>query len=214
MLEKLRIHLELNKTFFVRIHLDNFSLKPHELRRFEREWRSIIKNNVKCLLYEKNTENLSSRDEIDQVLRDFHFSPTGGHQGVKRTVERLQQSYHWPGLVKDVKNMIRTCEICNKNKYGKATKMPMQITSTATKPFQRIALDIVGPLPESEDGFKYLLTFQDDLTKFVGAIPIPNQEAQTVAKEFVSHVVLRFGIPDSILTDQGSNFLSDLFTRM
>jgi len=45
-------------------------------------------------------------------------------------------------------------------------------------------LDIVGPLSTTISGNKYLLTFQDDLTKFSKAIPIPNQEATTVAKEF------------------------------
>ena len=63
-------------------------------------------------------------------------------------------------------------------------------------------------------GNKYILTFQDDLSIFIIAIPIPQQYAETNAKEFGLNVVLKFGAPAQILTDQGSNFLSDLFKNM
>jgi len=61
---------------------------------------------------------------------------------------------------------------------------------------------------------KYLLTFQDNLTKFSKAIPIPNQEANTINKEFVIKIILEHGIPEKLLTDQGTNFLSEIFKNM
>jgi len=60
-------------------------------------------------------------------------------------------------------------------------------------------------------GNKYILTCQDDLSKFLVAIPIPQQDAETVAREFILNIILKFGAPAQILTDQGLNFLSDLF---
>lgn len=90
----------------------------------------------------------------------------------------------------------------------------MKITSTASKPFEIIALDIVGPLPVTENHNRFILTFQDNLTKFSEAIAIPNAEAATVAEEFVTKIICRHGIPISILTDQGSNFLSNLFSKV
>jgi transposase InsO family protein len=90
----------------------------------------------------------------------------------------------------------------------------MEITTTAKHPFERCALDIVGSLTETVSRNKYILTFQDELSKFVIGIPIPQQDAETIAKEFVLDVVLKFGAPAQILTDQGSNFLSDLFKNM
>lgn len=62
-----------------------------------------------------------------------------------------------------------------------------------------------------DKGNRYILTFQDDLTKFVVAEPIPMQDAETAARAFVRNIVLKFGIPEVVLTDQGSNFLSQLF---
>lgn len=79
----------------------------------------------------------------------------------------------------------------------------MEITTTSTEPFERIALDIVGPLPLTEKGNKFILTLQDDLTKFSQCYPIPNHEAVTIANQFVRQFICKFGIPQSILTDQG-----------
>jgi transposase InsO family protein len=66
----------------------------------------------------------------------------------------------------------------------------------------------------SEKGFQYLLTFQDNFSKFVGAIPVENLESQTIAENFVRHIVCNFGLPEVILTDQGTNFTSALFKNM
>ena len=90
----------------------------------------------------------------------------------------------------------------------------MEITTTAEQPFERCTLDIVGPLTETTLGNKYILTFQDDLSKYLVAVPVPQQDAETVAKAFVLNIVLKLGVPGQILTDQGSSFLSDLFKNV
>jgi len=86
----------------------------------------------------------------------------------------------------------------------------MEITTTARKPFEKCAMDIVGPNTVTNKGNRYILTLQDDLTKFVVAEPIPTQDAETVAREFVRNIVLKFGIPEVVLSDQGSNILRQL----
>jgi hypothetical protein len=91
---------------------------------------------------------------------------------------------------------------------GKSTN---EITSTASQPFEKCCLDIVGPLTETQKGNTYILTFQDKLSKFLVAIPLQKQDAETVAREYVMHIILKLGIPNKILTDQGSNFLSEVF---
>jgi hypothetical protein len=87
---------------------------------------------------------------------------------------------------------------------------PMEIT-TASRPFEKCYLDIVGPFCESSSRNKCILTYQDDLSKFIAAVPIPQQDAQTIATEFVRNIELKFGAPVQILTDQRPNFLSNLF---
>ena len=85
--------------------------------------------------------------------------------------------------------------------------------SLIEKLFQRIAMDIIGPLPRSNNDNKYILTICDYVTRCPDAIPILNTEANTIAKELVS-VFARVGIPDEILTDQGSNLISSLLQEM
>jgi len=92
--------------------------------------------------------------------------------------------------------------------------MPLVITETSSKLFEKCALDIVGPLSITTSGNKYLLTFQDNLTKFSKVIPILNQEATTVAKEFVTKIICEHGISEAVLTDQGTNFLSEVFKNV
>jgi len=148
------------------------------------------------------------------MLREYHDDPLGRHQGVARTLNRIRLTHNWTGITRDVEEYIAKCEFCQKNKLNRKTKMPLVITETLNKPFEKCALDIVGPLNITTSGNKYLLTFQDDLTKFSKAIPIPNQEATTVAKEFVTKIICEHDIPETVLTDQGTNFLSEIFKNV
>ena len=81
-------------------------------------------------------------------------------------------------------------------------------------PMERIAVDVLGPLPETEDGNKYLLIAMDYFTKWPEAYPLPNQEATTVANALAQQFICRFGVPLEIHSDQGRNFESTLFSEM
>ena len=150
--------------------------------------------------------------DFRKIIEEHHSSPLAGHSGISRTIRKIKSKYNWPSLRKDVKNFIKNCKSCQINKLTrKKSKMPMQITDTATYPFQKVYLDIVGPLPLTINGNKFILTFQDDLSKYSLAIPIPNSESETIAKKFVEYFISKFGITVTLVTDQGTNFTSNLF---
>ena len=90
----------------------------------------------------------------------------------------------------------------------------MVITTTVTRPFERICMDIVGPLPETTSGNMYILTTQDELTRYATASALITTTAESVAQTFVECFICNYGIPDSILTNCGTNFLSDVFIKM
>lgn len=90
----------------------------------------------------------------------------------------------------------------------------MEITTTSNKPFGRTALDIVGLLPLSENGNIYILTLQDDLTKFSQGYAVPNHDARTIADKLVKQFICKFGTPNQILTDQGKDFTSELLKEI
>lgn len=114
----------------------------------------------------------------------------------------------------DVESYVQNCKLCQINKpLRKINRAPMKITTTSTRPFEKISLDIVGPLPEAGGHkLRFILTIQDDLTKFSIAYPISNVTAEETCEGLV-HFISVFGIPKSILTDQGINITADLFKR-
>jgi transposase InsO family protein len=72
----------------------------------------------------------------------------------------------------------------------------------------------VGPLPVTENGNKYILTCQDNLSKSFIGVPLQSQTAEEVSNAFVKYIVLVYGIPTEIVTDQGANFMSVIFKRI
>lgn len=142
------------------------------------------------------------------VLTQLHNSPVGGHLGKER------QRYFWFGLRKCVENWCRKCDICASRKAPiRKPKAPMRQYNVGA-PLERFTIDIMGPLPASDKGNKYLLVIGDYFTKFIHAIAIRNQEAQTVARSFVDKFITIFGVPMQVHTDQGANFESRLFREL
>ena len=172
--------------------------------------RTNIKINLCC-----DSKYCPKNAEIDIILNENHTSLTGGHLGFHKTYERIRERYKWKNMKLDIFNFVKNCISCQTNKLVRnKRKNPMTITTTSNRPFQKIALDIVGPFPITQSGNQYILTIQDDLTKFFQAYPIPNHEAQTVAKILVNRYICLFGIPDKLLTDQGREFTSNLFKNV
>lgn len=117
-------------------------------------------------------------------------------------------------MKKDIKSFIKHCQSCQKNKSGnKLSKAPMQITTTSHRPFQRLAIDVVGPLPLTENGNRFIITMQCDLTKYFYAKAVQNHEAITVANTLLEFITI-FGIPESILTDLGTDFCSNIMKEL
>jgi len=156
-----------------------------------------------------------TKEEKQVIFQEMHDKPIGGHLGMNRTYDGMNLLTTWPGMKQELEEYIRQCETCQKNKITQnTTKMPMKITTTPKVVWERCALDIVGPLIQTSDGNRYVLTFQDELSKYTLTIPIEEQDTVTVGKAFVEEVVLKFGIPQMILTDQGSNFMTKVFTNV
>ena len=86
------------------------------------------------------------------------------------------------------------------------TRMPLMITDTPSTVFENCSIDIIGPFCSSRSQHCYILTVQDELSKFLIAVPLEDQTAEQVAKAFVNQVVLIYGIPQVILSDCGIQF--------
>lgn len=172
------------------------------------------RNKIKVILVNKPKLKPQSKDEIKQILEQNHTSSISGHAGYLRTYTRIKENYKWPNMKKDIKNFIKCCSSCQINKTNhKPGKAPMEITTTSERPFQRLAIDIVGPLPITLTGNRFILTMQDDLTKFSYAQALENHEAITVANKLIDFITI-FGIPETLLSDQGADFCSNIIKEL
>uniref|UniRef100_A0A8C2FFZ9 Gypsy retrotransposon integrase-like protein 1 n=1 Tax=Cyprinus carpio TaxID=7962 RepID=A0A8C2FFZ9_CYPCA len=151
---------------------------------------------------------------VASVLNQLHSSVTGGHLGIQKLQEEVRDRFYWPGWFADVRPWCRECVDCGSRKmHGKPPCAPMN-PSVTSRPHERIALDILGPLPETSKKHRYILVASDYFSKWTEAFPLPNQEAQTVAGVLVGKWICRFGTPRSIHSDQGRNFESTLFKEL
>ena len=148
------------------------------------------------------------------VLHKLHTKETAGHLGIKKTLGRVKERFFWPGSTKDVKDWCRECDLCaSRERPTRQPRAPLR-TYNVGSPLERVALDVLGPLPVSDRGNKYILVVGDYFSKWTEAYAIPNQEATTVARVLVEEFVARFGIPRQIHSDQGRNFESKVFQEM
>ena len=149
-----------------------------------------------------------------QVFGFLHDSKTGGHFGVNKTIGKIREKFYWPKLRDDVKVWCGQCDVCAVRKGpSRKIKAPLA-TYVVGLPMERVAIDVLGPLPVSESGNRYILIAMDYFTKWPEAYALPNQEAQTIAKVLVDQFVSRFGAPAQLHSDQGRNFESQVFTEM
>eukprot|EP00731_Ephydatia_muelleri_P026537 Em0018g637a len=143
---------------------------------------------------------------VPVLLEALHSSIRGGHFGTSKTLAKVRERFYWVGQRKDVAAWCSGCLSCASRKPPPAKlRAPLQL-DPAVRPLQRVAMDIMGPLPETSRGNKYILVIADYFTKWSEAYPIPNMEAITVAKCLVNEFICRFGVPEQLHSDQGRNF--------
>jgi hypothetical protein len=122
----------------------------------------------------------------------------------------FRQGFYWPTAVANANEVVRTCEGCQF--YARKTNLsahPLQ-TIPVTWPFAVWGLDIVEPLRKAPGGYTHMLVTVDKFSKWIEAHPITNlREEQAVS--FFTDIIHRFEVPNSIITDNGSQFTGRKF---
>ena len=150
-----------------------------------------------------------------KVLAYSHEHPMAGHLGQKRTAERIRREFWWPGCGLEIRRYCLSCDICQRTAPKHLTKKvplgKMPIFDTA---FKRVAVDIIGPItPMSESKCQYVLTMIDYATRYPEAVPLKNVKAETVA-DALWNFWTRLGIPETVLSDNGSQFTCELMREV
>ncbi|XP_011686344.1 PREDICTED: uncharacterized protein LOC105449050 [Wasmannia auropunctata] len=163
----------------------------------------------------KNATRTPEPQDREALITENHASACGGHKGVTKTYNRLRTNYYWSSMKKDIQKFIQQCRQCQLKKLTRVkTKQPMIITDTPGNAFDKVSLDIMGPLPLTHNGNRYILTMQDLLTKYSVAIPLREATSLSIADAFTKNFICVYSAPKTILTDQGTNFLSALMRNL
>ena len=148
------------------------------------------------------------------ALNTAHDSPLAGHFSHNKTYAKIASSFFWPRLGTDARNYCRSCDLCQKMSQRRTKPVPLVKMPIIETPFSRISMDIVGPLsPVSSEGHRYILTVVDWATGFPEAVPLKTIDSISVAESLLA-IFSRVGIPNEILSDQASNFTSQLMGQL
>ena len=144
-----------------------------------------------------------------------HETPLSGHLGINKTYQKIINHFYWPGVRKDVVEFCNTCHTCQVIGKPNQTipKAPLKPIPAFEEPFSRILINCVGPLPKTKKGNQYLLTIMCASTRFPEAVPLRNITTKTVVQALTKFFTL-VGLPKSIQSDQGSNFMSGIFQQV
>jgi hypothetical protein len=150
-----------------------------------------------------------------EVLSLAHETPLSGHLGINKTYQKIITHFYWPGIRKDVVEFCKTCHTCQVVGKPNQTipKAPLKPIPAFEEPFSRVLIDCVGPLPKTKKGNQYLLTIMCASTRFPEAIPLRNIKTKTIVQALTKYFTL-VGLPKSIQSDQGSNFMSGIFQQV
>jgi hypothetical protein len=146
-----------------------------------------------------------------ELLQDIHAGMCGHHAAPRTLVGNVfHQGFYWPTAIADASEIVRTCEGCQF--YARKTNLLAHALQMipVTWPFAVLGLDIVGPLRKAPGGYTHLLVAIDKFSKWVDVRPITNLRAEQ-AVTFFTDIVYRFGMPNSIITDNGSQFTGRKF---
>jgi transposase InsO family protein len=130
------------------------------------------------------------------------------HQGSERMWKQCRERYYWPKMRRDIDDFVKRCHTCQLVRDGRDKKAGVYLQFPAYEPWEIVHMDLVGPLPTTASGNRYLLTCMDRFSHYVCVTPLPDMEAHTVAIAFLDNWIYRFGVPEKVLTDNGKQFVS------
>ncbi|GES74949.1 DDE-type integrase/transposase/recombinase [Rhizophagus clarus] len=142
----------------------------------------------------------------------MHSDPLAGHFSVDEIYRRVKIRYYWPQMFNDVHQYVRTCDECQRRGKNRRTE-PLHPIKVG-QPFDRIGMDIVGPLPKTKNGNMYIVVATAYLTKWPEARAIPNAKASSVVSFFYEDIICRHGCPKEIITDRGTHFVNEMLVSL
>lgn len=148
------------------------------------------------------------------VLEENHDSTAAGHLGIFKTKCRIMQSYYWPSMSSDIVNYVRSCEVCQCQKPEQRAPAGLMGGRKISRPWQVVCTDLMGPWPTSSKQNRFLLVVADVFTKYTLFWPLRTASASAVRRHIEDDVFLVYGVPEFLLCDNGTQYVSKEFKDM
>uniref|UniRef100_A0A7I4Z3Z2 RNA-directed DNA polymerase n=1 Tax=Haemonchus contortus TaxID=6289 RepID=A0A7I4Z3Z2_HAECO len=150
----------------------------------------------------------------EPVFLALHSSPSaGGHFNWRKTLAKISRKYFWPHMAEDIFALVRSCEQCQR-KRNQQTNRELLAPVTSGAIFDKVYVDLTGPLHTSENGNKYILAMIDHFSKYVIATPLPDCTAITVAHAIMSDCILVYGVMTQLASDNASYFKGEVLSEV
>ena len=173
----------------------------------KRNVKILNASSIKMIAKPRNTDSI---EEKWRIVKQYHDGM--GHIGADKVIDVMKRSYNWPHMVQDVKNYVAGCIFCAERKVGKL-KQDCDMHVTARRPFEKIMIDITGPLTPAVKGYRYILGIIDIYSRYPMLIPLKSTESDNIADVLFSNWIAIFGCPEVVISDGGSNFNSALMKK-
>lgn len=157
-------------------------------------------------------------EHVPELLGHVHNQPSCSHPGINRSLELLQRWYYWPSMKEDIRRFNANCHRCHRAKASNDTKHGLlHPNSIPEQRWKDIALDFITGLPKSEN-YDAILTVVDRLSKERHYIPCTAEEEGTSAEEtawlLITWVFRLHGLPDTVISDRGPQFVSTVWKAL
>ncbi|SPO29980.1 uncharacterized protein UTRI_10291 [Ustilago trichophora] len=185
------------------------------------------------VLEEAGHWRLDADDQLTRILEDGAQAPYLEPMHRSHFLDKMHQSYghlgaaglqnlvrtraYWPQMQTDLSKFCRTCPACQVSQGSRSNQdreLAQVMASSTIQPFERWGIDFIGQLPKTADGNQWILTAIDYATGWPIAKALPDAKAWRVADFIYEEIVLNFGAPKEILSDNGSNFLAEVVKHL
>ena len=143
------------------------------------------------------------------ILHDNHDSKIAGHFGIYKTLERVKHNYHWHRMEEDIKDYVRACDTCQRDKPSRHRRYgQLEPLEVPYRPWSSISMDWIADLPES-NGYTQIWVIVDRFTKMAHLIPLPTKvTAKDIAKIFLKEIWKHHVLPTDIVSDRDTKITS------
>ena len=171
------------------------------------------------VLYFRNRKYVPKSDRLRlRILQSAHDSVAGGHPGRAKCHELVSRTYWWPNMYQTVQRFVRNCHVCKRSKPSRQRYQGwLRPLPPPERRWRDVSMDYVGPLsPSTFMGitYRYVLVFIDRLSKMRHLAPVTSMGVEEAANAFYQHVWKLHGLPEVLVSDRGTQFVSEFWEML